>query len=294
MPQHVSDFNSNKNDNLVALAQAIGRSAHKFAVFDAVYYHKKRVKSVQEVADRTGLDRMQVLKVGRALASNHLFKQTKKGDDTAYEQIEHVQQHKERIKALAGNKKKQEAVPTKTNPRKGISQSVVRRVARSVGVQRLHIDNISSFKKAHALTPSTNQLPKDLSEEQFRAGIQHILGEPGKFQDWGGENSDLYSGRLVVSAKRMHAAFAFKGPGLNAKLKPKNMGANGDQGPRLFDCPADVFLVQHWREIDPSVIDLIQRLAASRSLRDNRPVWYGVIDGKDSRRIYEAYQDYFP
>lgn len=71
------------------------------------------------------------------------------------------------------------------------------------------------------------------------------------------------------------------------------MGKNGDQAQRLFASPADVFIIQHWREIDESVVALAQLLASARAYQTNQPVWYGTIDGKDSRRIYEAYSDCF-
>lgn len=292
MPLSVSDFNSNKNENILAAAEALNKSAQKRAVFDAVYHHKMKVKTVQWIADRAKLSRVQVLKVGRDLASKHLFTQTRKDNDTAYEQIPSIQAHKRQILRLAGDKKKQDSYETKRNPR-GISRTIIQKVASSVGVRRITIDDLQAFKKAHAIKPLADRLPKELSEDGFRLGIQRILGEPGDFKDWGGENNDLYSGRLVVDRVRRSVAFAFKGPGLDARLRPKNMGKNGDQGPRLFDSPADVFFVQHWREIDESVVDLVQRLATARSLRDNQKTWYGIIDGKDSRRIYDAYSHCF-
>jgi len=300
MPQQVSDFTSNKPENLLALAQAIGAAGgHKRQVFEAVYYHKMRVKTVQWIADKTELTRHQVLKAARPLATRHAFNQIKKDGETAYEQISEVQAHKKEILKLAGDKKKQDALPTKRNPRGGsgtvvhMSKTVINKHTSSTDVRRVTIDDLNDFKKAHGLDPSHDRLPEALSEDAFRAGVQAILGEPGEFKDWGGEDNDLYSGRLRVERARRAVAFAFKGPGLKSKLLPKNMGKNGDQAERLFDSPADVFIVQHWREIDEKVVDRMERLALARSLRTGTVVWYGIIDGKDSRRIYEAYSEHF-
>ena len=71
------------------------------------------------------------------------------------------------------------------------------------------------------------------------------------------------------------------------------MGKNGDQALRLFQEDADVFFVQHWREIDSSVINLMQRLAVAKSAMTGRRVSYGVIDGHDSHRLYLAYPSKF-
>jgi hypothetical protein len=96
-----------------------------------------------------------------------------------------------------------------------------------------------------------------------------------------------------VAGARRAAAFAFKGPGQPGRLTIARMGKNGDQGPRLFQEPAAVFIVQHWREIDPEVLSLLHSLAIARSATSGQPIWYGVIDGQDSDRIRLAYPDAF-
>jgi hypothetical protein len=136
-------------------------------------------------------------------------------------------------------------------------------------------------------------LPKTMTENEFKHGIQAIVGEPGEFKDWGGEKSDLYSTRLRMNGKRLAAAFAFKGPGEKGKLVPGRMGKNGDQAQRLFQEDADVFIVQHWREIDPSVIDLLRNLAIAKSVTTGKRIWYGTIDGNDSERLRIAYPKKF-
>jgi hypothetical protein len=136
-------------------------------------------------------------------------------------------------------------------------------------------------------------LSATISEDDFKRGVQSIIGEIGTFKDWGGEKSDLYSTRLRVSGKRRAAAFAFKGPGQKGRLVLGRMGKNGDQALRLFQEEADVFIVQHWREIDSSVIDLMRRLAVAKSATNGQPLWYGVIDGQDSERLRLAYPSKF-
>jgi hypothetical protein len=71
------------------------------------------------------------------------------------------------------------------------------------------------------------------------------------------------------------------------------MGKNGDQIPRLFKEPGDVFLVQHWREIKPSILELMSVYACDKSSQTGKPVFYGIIDGQDSERIRIAYRSSF-
>jgi hypothetical protein len=76
---------------------AIGRSELKLAIFEEVYYHKSRLKSVDEIAKATRLSREQVLKNGVALKKAGLFEQEKKDGVTAYRQIEFYQHNKDKI-----------------------------------------------------------------------------------------------------------------------------------------------------------------------------------------------------
>jgi hypothetical protein len=67
------------------------------------------------------------------------------------------------------------------------------------------------------------------------------------------------------------------------------MGKNGDQMQRLIEAPAEVFLVQYCREVDASVLTQMKYLAMAKSLMTGEPVYYGVIDGVDSKRLASAY-----
>ena len=293
MVQRVSDAASNRNEQIENAAKAIGRSSSRRKVFMEIHNGKKKRKSVSEIVDATKLLRKQVLNAAKQLESKQVITQEKDNGKIFYYKDRFLQAHKKDVLKLAGNPKKLAEYPTKRNSRI-VSKKVIERVVDGVKIKRVTIDDLPVFKKVHALSsPSVDRLPTDLSEEDFKNGIQKIIGEPGEFKDWGGEKNDLFSTRLTLDHARRAVAFAFKGPGNRAKLKLSNMGKNGDQAIRLFDSPADVFIVQHWREIDESVLTLIERLAIARSIQLNRCVWYGIIDGKDSRRIYEAYPSYF-
>jgi hypothetical protein len=155
------------------------------------------------------------------------------------------------------------------------------------------IDDVDSFSKVKSIKSSTKALPKSMSERRFNDGVKAIIGETGTFKDWGGESSDLYSSRFKLNGKRRRVAFGFKGPGLKAALVPARLGKNGDQMQRLFSEPADVFIIQHWREIRPSIVEMMRVYAVNKALSTGKPVYYGVVDGHDSNRLRLAYPSKF-
>jgi hypothetical protein len=299
MPQHVgvpssvADLPANQASYLVHAVECLGRSEQKRAVFEAVYYHKKKIKSVGEIAAHSGLSRLQVLQAGNPLVKAHLMGQTVKDSQTAYVQHPVYQGLKRRILSLVENPKKSERIATKERPRVSVTVRTERVRARAPKTPSfITIDAIESFSKVRGVAPVANGA-SSMPEDQFKAGIQQILGETGRFKDWGGELSDVYTTTLELGRKRRRAAFAFKGPGKKGVLRPKNMGRNGDQIERLFRSPADDFLVQYHGQIHESVLEEMELRARQLAADANKPVWYGIIDGRDSNRLIAAYPKSF-
>ncbi|WP_125461521.1 MULTISPECIES: hypothetical protein [Rhodomicrobium] len=284
----VRDHLSNTPEHIEEAAKAIGKG-HRQAVFRAIYHHKSPIKTVSDIVAVTGLPRTRVLQCGSDLAKRTIVTQTKKGGETAYEMITFFQVNKAKILRLARDPKALNAWPTK---RKNLIAAplplTVRLPTLGADVRNLTIDEIPNFDRIKSI-PVGDSLSKEISEEHFKRGIQNILGDAGQFKDWGGENCDLFSSRLRVDGQRRNAAFAFKGPGQSGRLVPGRMGKNGDQAQRLFTLPAEVFVAQHWREIDPSVIELMRVLAVAKSLSTGKPVWICIIDGQDSERLRKGY-----
>jgi hypothetical protein len=108
-----------------------------------------------------------------------------------------------------------------------------------------------------------------------------------------GEPNDLYTSKIRVHGQRKAMAFAFKGPPTTGKLTPKKLGKNGDQIQRLFNSPADVFIVQYHSQIDESVVEQMKRFAIANSVTENKQVWFGVIDGDDTNRLISAFPKQF-
>lgn len=296
-PIEVADFGSNAPENLEYVVLAIGKSEIRLKIFEAVYYHKAEWKSASDIAQKTGIAREKLIKDIRPLVNRKVVRQKNEDGEIYYGMRSDIKSHKKEIIDAVNNPKKIETLPTKRRPQVIIKNQIevrdVRIPTKAFNVRRITADDIENFTLIQGIA-GDNNLPKDLSETAFKNGIQAVIGEPGNFKDWGGEKSDLFTTRLRINGKNLAAAFAFKGPGVPGKLTIKKMGVNADQGPRLFQEPADVFIVQHWREIDPQVIELIEVFAIAKSVTTGKKIWYGIIDGKDSDRIRRAYPDKFP
>lgn len=294
----VADRSSNKNEQIVHAAEVLGRSEQRIAVFTEIYRGKKKTKTVLDLMDVTKLDRRRVLDLGRGLASNELVTQTKDDGITAYEKIDFFTHHRDKILQLARNPTARQKVPTKRNLQGTTARNIALKVDLKVPQRRLKakhitIDDIDSFSMVKNIEEIPEQYTK-IYETRFKAGVAKILRERDRFKDWGGEQSDLSSTKLVLDGKRRAAAFAFKGPGTTGKLTPRKMGKNGDQIQRLFRCPAEIFVVQYWCEIDDSVYEQMKLFAQLKSYFDNKTIWYCVIDGDDSNRLMLAYPSKFP
>jgi len=296
-PIEVSDLRSNAAEQIEYAVQAIGRSKIRLNLFQAVYHHMG-AKSATKLAERVRITRQRVIKQIRPLANRNIVAQERRDKEIYYSAVPSLKAHKAEIVRYANHPAKLEDLATKRRPsvkvtvKNAISFSTIRIPSKSFDARQITVDDIEDFSRVKGVAGSATLSPS-LSETKFKEGIQKIVQQPGTFKDWGGEKSDLFTTRLTVAGARRSAAFAFKGPGQPGKLTIARMGKNGDQGPRLFQEPANVFLVQHWREIDPDVLALLQSLAIARSATTGQTVWYGIIDGKDSDRIRVAYPDAF-
>ncbi len=266
------------------------------AVFTEIYRGRKQVKTISELQEATRLPRQRVIDLARGLANNEIALKTSRDGELAYAKIEFFAHHRDKILRAAGNKSVQDSIPTKRNSASRISRVTISgpgRVSRTmVDARHITVDDIDSFSKVRGFDEYPSEYTR-IPEARFKAGIAEILGERDDFKDWGGESRDLSSTKVRVDGRRRMAAFAFKGPGKSGKLVPGKMGKNGDQIQRLFRCPADVFIVQYWRNVDDSVYEQMQNFAQTKSFIENRPIWYGVIDGDDSNILMLAYPRQF-
>jgi len=294
MPIEVSDVRSNPNDQIAFAARVIGRSAHRRKVFEAIYYGKKKVKTVRELEQITGLPRKRVLEEAVKLYNNRIVERVKIGKDLAYRKDQFYAQNKGKILSLAGNPVKLGRFPTKLNPILGPNRISISFPRDMVDIKQLTIDDIDSFSRVRENRELNGNSDVPVEEKEFKLGLQGILGEDGEFQDWGGESDDLFSTRLIINGERKTVAFGLKGKGTSGLLVPRKMGKRGDQIQRLFRAPGDVFIVQYWGQIDESVLEQLKNFAVAKSAEEGRRIYYGIIDGRDTKRLIASYPEFFP
>lgn len=153
---------------------------------------------------------------------------------------------------------------------------------------RLPIQDIDQFGQVNfQWNPTQKQFNKlrDIPEQQVKKLFCSLLSEVSIPKDWGGEESDIYSSNLSVNGRRLGAAFLLKGPARFHEMTLADCGKNGDQIYRLFNTPADVFVLQHCHKVTPAVRKTMEAFALSQYSRN---CMYTIIDGYDTARILHA------
>jgi hypothetical protein len=143
----------------------------------------------------------------------------------------------------------------------------------------LPVQEIDQFKGINFRWRPTNEQfvrLKSIPEAEIKSVFAELLGELHVQKDWGGEECDLFSSNLTVNGVPSSAAFMLKGPAKFHELKIKDCGKNGDQIPRLFKCPAEIFVVQHCHKISPAVREMMEAYAFSNYRRKSK---FTIIDG---------------
>lgn len=278
---------SNVNDNLDHAAKVLRRSAQAQRVFEAIYTGKKAIKTQQDIRSATKLSAVRILQITDTLAANNLIHREKIGGQFAYKKEKFYSVRRDKVLALARDKKKLERLPTKTRPQNGFKTVTLKLPSQVIRVKEITIDDLDAFSKVKKIP--NGQVPRPIAEDRFKKGFQSILGEKGKFTDWGGELHDLFTTKVRIKSKRYSSVFAFKGKGKKGILKPKDFGKNGDQIQRLFNTDVQVFVLQYWGQLDVSVYQMMKTYAVAKSALSPEKIYFGVIDGDDTQRLLLAY-----
>jgi hypothetical protein len=293
MPTKVADIRANLNENIIHAVKIIGRSADRRRVFEAIYQGKRGVKSVNDIVAITGLSRIRVLQEGGKLHANQIVEKTKKDNQTAYKKDEIYTHHKIKILSILDNPEKKKKFPTKQSPNISTTTYKIVVPGKKPKIKIVTIDDIDSFNKVRKVTNIDTSIHLDkVSEGKIKAGLKKIIGETHEFGDWGGEKNDLYTNKVKYKGKRRTAAFALKGKATKGTLTPNKMGKNGDQISRLFGSSAELFLVVYHGKIDESITSQLEAFALAKSI-SGTTIYYGIIDGDDLNRIFQAYRTCF-
>ncbi len=160
--------------------------------------------------------------------------------------------------------------------------------------ERLFVEDIDSFSKVRDINPALASplLRKgriELTEDFVQQALERILSVPFHRRDWGGEINDLYTANVVINGRRRPTAFLLKGNGLRStEMKLRDCGKNGDQVLRLFQSPAELFVLQY---VGPVSDLLIEDIRGKTVLRRSQGVNanFLIIDGQDTVRLLLAY-----
>jgi hypothetical protein len=291
MALNVSDKFSNLNDNLAHAAKILRHSKDRRSVFEAIYRGKQNVKNQEEIKKATGLSLIRILQETANLFANDMIQREKVNGHFAYVKLPFFSHHKNKIISLALNKEKLAALPTKVSPRNAVGVVTVRYPAKSFSAIDITVDDFDSFSKVKNIPQG--QTMKPIAENKFKNGMRKIIGEKGKFTDWGGEKNDLFTTKIRIKRSRVPCAFAFKGKDKKGILKPKDFGKNGDQIQRLFQSDARVFMLQYWSQLDQSVYEQMRTFAITKSVLTGQKIYFGIIDGDDTQRLKMAYPNHF-
>jgi hypothetical protein len=149
----------------------------------------------------------------------------------------------------------------------------------------MHPSMIDPFNVVDWSRPiGTSELVKlrKVPEQAVKQAFADLIGESVVPRDWGGERSDLWTGRLKIGGRYWSAAFLFKGPAKFAPMTIATLGKNGDQIDRLASEPADILVLQHCHIIRTEVRNMLRVYAMADWKRPRRCL---VIDGYDTLRI---------
>lgn len=297
---NVSDSASHRRDQIANFAEILRNAPARQKVFAAVYRGKQREKTIRQIAKATRFSTKRVATIARPLAHGEkLFEQGRariEGEvQTVYRKIDFVVRNKDKILSLARSKDRFDKYHTKTRPKIDVvvkNATIRLKVPFRVEAASLDPSLVDQFSRMKKQTGAAGLRPARLSEVRTKKGIIKLLGDTHTAKDWGGETNDIFTTNLSIAGKKRRAAFALKGPAKTGPLVPGKMGKNGDQLQRLFDAPADVFVVQYEGEIKESVHKLMQELARARAISHGR-TWGCVIDGDNTRRLRRAYPKAF-
>lgn len=293
MPINVADVRANLNENILHAATIIGKSQDRREVFEAIYRGKKQAKTVDEIMKDTGLNRVRVLQEGGKLHANHIVEKTKLDNQTAYRKDGTYADHKKKILAILDAPEKAAKYPTKQSPRISSTTYKIIVPGKKPKITSITVDDVDSFIRVRRVKSIDSALHLEaIAESTVKKGFQRIIGETHSFKDWGGEANDLFTNKLKLKGRRRSAAFAFKGRATKGTLTPSKMGKNGDQIGRLVGSSAEVFFVVYHGKVDESVVSQLRAYALAKSM-SGAHIYYGVVDGDDLNRLWQAYSTCF-
>lgn len=147
--------------------------------------------------------------------------------------------------------------------------------------------DIEQFKNAQAYEMEDLSAMQHVSERQVKHALATLLGESDPPNDWGGEMCDFVSSNLRIDREHKVGAFLLKGPSRFREMELSDCGKNADQIVRLFEVPADIYVVQHCHRIGARVRATMEAFALRRFLI--APCRIVAMDGHATLRLLRAH-----
>lgn len=293
--QHVTEFSASSEETIHKIAEELAKSDRKLKVFEAVYSGGNKPKNAAALAALTGFTETVVLQLATPMAHQQYFETLKDKGRVSFKKFHHVNAKKDKILRLAKNPAQLKKHVTTRTPRQTVLVKVDSRKRTEISMSEIFIDDVEEFKDVLDLKASKlpTSVPARLPEKIFKYGIASVLGNQGKFQDWGGEKNDLYSTHVTIGGRRISTAFALKGPATAPPLTIAKLGKNGDQIPRLFSTTAQAFFVQFEGQIEEAVKEDMVAHAIKKSKETGKEILYGLIALEDSYRLRVRYASHF-
>lgn len=169
------------------------------------------------------------------------------------------------------------------------------RGTKSDGRTRLHVEDIDNFERVRSVDPADvaailTDGVVEVAEDSVKTAIEQILHVSHHQLDRPDELDDIYTSNVKVNGSRRATAFMLKGPGIRKKVMTLALcGKNGDQLIRLFDAPAELFVIQFVGRIAEAVIKTVASHVDALHKRGKR-AQFVIIDGQDTARLLFAYE----
>lgn len=194
------------------------------------------------------------------------------------------------------------AVPSAFLERNGISKSQLARALDDemagavVGSDResfelLPIDEVDSFaivREVEADQVRDFAAPIQINERVIKHCIHRLVGDPYIDEDWGGERSDIGTGRVFLGGSRKLTGFLLKGRSVQGPLYGSELGTRGDQIVRLLEVRAELSVVQHVHQIPTETQDQLRYGVIALRVTGVPAALGSAWDGVDTARLLLA------
>ncbi len=157
----------------------------------------------------------------------------------------------------------------------------------------MSVDEIDSFHRVRSVDSDEPEIGDELSEARSNRECRRSSVKADGSRTGAAKSPTCSRPNCVLVAGDVQGDRA-EGPRNEGEADARKDGQERRPDPPVFGAPAEVFLFQYCRQVDAAVLEQVKAFAINKSLMTNARVCYGVVDGRDSRRLVRAYPQCFP